>query len=291
MRWLALSTILLLLLSQNAQAFLEDKEARKKITENQTLNQSAINALKSSQQALEERVASMEAVLKGQGLLDLLSQVERLKQELSQVKGDLEIATHNISNGQQRQQELYADTDARLRQLESAAAQTVDAEHAQAAGADPEAGEAVTETEAGNEDIAVSSEIPASPSEAGDFAAAQSLAAASRHREAFDAFNNYLRDYPTSSRVPDAMYALGYSQFSLKNYKAAIATQQKLIQQFPKHAKAAEAMFNVANAQIQLSEIENAKKTLRTLLSQYPQSEVAPSAEKRLSVLESIKVR
>lgn len=227
MRWLALSTILLLLLSQNAQAFLEDKEARKKITENQTLNQSAINELKSSQQALEERVASMEAVLKGQGLLDLLSQVERLKQELSQVKGELEIATHNISNAQQRQQELYADTDARLRQLESATAQAADSGHAQqAAETDPEADEAAAAAGAETRDTASSGETSSSAGEAGDFAAAQKLAAASRHREAFDAFNNYLRDYPSSPRVPDAMYALGYAQFSLKNYKAAIATQQ-----------------------------------------------------------------
>ncbi|HLD10086.1 MAG TPA: tetratricopeptide repeat protein, partial [Methylophilaceae bacterium] len=80
-----------------------------------------------------------------------------------------------------------------------------------------------------------------------------------------------------------------YSQFSLKNYKASIATQQKLLQQYPDTPKAPDAMFNIANSQIQLADIEGAKKTLRILLSQYPNSDVAPSAKKRLAVLDSFK--
>lgn len=82
---------------------------------------------------------------------------------------------------------------------------------------------------------------------------------------------------------------MGYAQFSLKNYKASIATQQKLIKQFPDNAKVPDAMFNMANSQIQLSDIDGAKKTLRSLLSQYPQSNVAPNAKRRLAVLDSIK--
>ncbi|MDP2248174.1 MAG: YbgF trimerization domain-containing protein, partial [Nitrosomonadales bacterium] len=92
MRHLLLGSVLLLALSQNAHAFLEDKEARKKITENQTQNQATFDELKKNQQALEERLAAIEAVIKGQGLLDLLGQVEQLNQELSRVKGELEVA-------------------------------------------------------------------------------------------------------------------------------------------------------------------------------------------------------
>jgi TolA-binding protein len=82
---------------------------------------------------------------------------------------------------------------------------------------------------------------------------------------------------------------LGFSQFSLKNYKAAIATQQKLISQFPDSAKVPEALFNIANCQIQLSDIEGAKKSLRDLIAQHPASELIPNAKRRLAVLESIK--
>lgn len=274
MRYLLLGSVLLLALSQNAHAFGEDKEARKKIIENQTQNQKTFDELKKSQQALEERLAAIEAIVKGQGLLDLLGQVERLNQELSRVKGELEVATHTISSTQQRQHDLYADTDTRLRQLESSAAPATNPQAPP--GEAPANGATAT---------------PESSSEAADFEAAQALARASKHREAFDAYNKFLQTYPQSTRLPEAQYALGYAQFSLKNYKASIATQEKMVQRFPDHAKAPDAMFSIANSQIQLSDIEGAKKTLRILLDQYPQSSVAPSAQQRLKVLESIKTR
>jgi tol-pal system protein YbgF len=269
MRCLVLSSIFFLLVSQNAHAFLEDKEARKKITENQTQNLAALNELKVSQQALADRVAAIESIVKGQGLLDLLNQVEQLTQELNRVKGELEVATHNIANTQQRQRDLYADSDARLRKLENAG---------QATSSDEAVGVAASQaTDTSAETI--------------DFDAAMGLAKAAKHREAFDALNKFIQTYPTSVHVPDAQYALGYAQFSLKNYKAAMATQEKVVKQFPDHARAADAMFNIANSQIQLSDVEGAKKTLRILLNQYPKSSVAPSAEQRLKVLESIKTR
>ena len=82
---------------------------------------------------------------------------------------------------------------------------------------------------------------------------------------------------------------MGYSQFALKNYKSAIATQQKVLDLHPESAKVPDAMFNMANSQIQLGQVTNAKKTLRALIAKYPDAEVTPSAQKRLKALEAIK--
>src|SRR3972149_3302222 len=112
----------MLVLSQVAHAALFDDEgARRKITELQQQIQTQNQATQKSLQALEGRVGAMEAIVKGQGLTDLLGQIERLNKELSKVKGDLEVATHNIEATQQRQKDLYGDTDGRLRKLESGA--------------------------------------------------------------------------------------------------------------------------------------------------------------------------
>ncbi len=279
MRFLILASVCLLTLSQVAQAALFDDEgARKKIVELQQQMQAQNQTLadiKKSQQAMEERVASMEAIVKGQGLADLLSQIQQLNEELRNVKGQLEVATHNIEATQQRQKDLYGDTDNRLRKLEGGTVAASDA------GSNPAPGSATISTDSG---------IPAKDVEGlKDFEAAQALSRSGKHREAFEAYDKFLQTYPNSSRLSEAQYALGYSQFSLKNYKAAIATQQKLLQQFPESPKAPDAMFNIANSQIQLADIDGAKKTLRSLLAQYPNSEVAPSAKKRLAVLDSIK--
>ena len=284
MRILVLASLCLLLSSQVHAALFDDTEARRQIGEvqqqvtklqsqNQAL-QAALDEAKKKQQALEERIAAMESVLKGQGLLDLLNQNERLNQEISKLKGQLEVATHSIDSTQQRQRDLYGDLDGRLRKLEGGTPAAATNE------APPTA--ATATTTAPVPDANASSENK-------DYEAAQALTKAGKHKEAFDAYDKFLQTYPTSSHAPEAQYWLGYAQFSLKNYKAAIATQQKLIKQFPDSPKVPDAMFNIANCQIQLADIDGAKKTLHELLDKYPSSEVAPVAKKRLTVLESIK--
>jgi tol-pal system protein YbgF len=272
MRKLILATSLLWSLSPAANAAIfGDDEARKKIGEIQVQNQATqatLNELKANQQALEKRLADIEAIVKGQGMMDMLGKIESLNQELSRVKGQLEVATHQIETTQQRQKDLYADTDGRLRKLE---------------GGSPAAASGDT---AGGANAPAQAEASA---DVKDFDAAQALLKTGKYKEAFDAHEKFLQTHPTSSLAPEAQYSLGYTQFSLKNYKAAIATQQKMAKQYPDHPKAPDALFNVANSQIQLADIDGAKKTLRDLLARYPNSEAAPNAKKRLAVLDSIK--
>lgn len=277
---LILSILLLCGLSQTASAALfDDKEARQQIQDVQQkadaqnqATQATLDAIQKSQQALEQRVSKIETTLKSQGLVDLLGQVDRLNQELSKVKGQLEVVTHDIEVTQQRQKDLYTDVDGRVRKLETGA---------------PAAGNAASPTTP----TAATATPPVSENSAEqkDFDAAQALTKAGKHKDAFDAYEKFLQAYPNGKNSPEAMYLLGYSQFSLKNYKAAIATQQKMIKQFPDSPKQPDAYFNIANAQIQLADVDSAKKSLRDLLAKYPDSEVAPNAKRRLAVLESIK--
>ncbi|MDX1915905.1 MAG: YbgF trimerization domain-containing protein [Methylophilus sp.] len=254
-------------------ALFDDKEARKKILElesksqaNDEAHQAAINDLKKTQASIEKRIAAIEAVIQSQGLLELQNQIEAMKQEIAQLKGDLEVASHNLEAAQQRQKDLYTDTDTRLRRIE--------------AGPVSAAPDAVTPS------------TPTAPVEEKDvkaYAAAEELSKAAKHKEAFTAFDAFLKEFPNSKLVPDALYGMGYSQFALKNYKSSIATQQKLIDGHSDSAKVPEAMYNMANSQIQLGQVTNAKKTLRELLAKHPNAEVAPSAQKRLKVLEALK--
>ena len=105
-------------------AIFDDKEARKKILELETTmnaqhqtTQSELASLKKNQQALEQRVVAIEAITKGQVLGDMQSQIETLNQEVARLKGELEVANHNVEATQQRQKDLYGDTDTRLRKI------------------------------------------------------------------------------------------------------------------------------------------------------------------------------
>ena len=277
MRKLILASLFLTaqLFSYASQAALfDDTEARKKILEleknmqsqNQA-TQSALAELKKDHHALEQRLTSLESIAKN-GLVDMQSQVESLKQEISRLKGDLEVATHNLDLAQQRQKDLYTDTDTRLRKLEATPASSVQASST----VETAPPVAVKESE-----------------EQKQLEAANVLSKESKHKEAFSAYDKFLKDYPNSASAADALYGLGYSQFALKNYKSAIATQQKLLDIHPDAAKAPDAMLNMANSQIQLGQVVAAKKTLRELVKKFPNSEVSPTAQKRLKALESIK--
>ena len=128
MKKLILASLLIVTAAFAAQghaALFDDKEARKKILELEatttTQHQAAqadLAALKKTQQVIEQRLAEIEAITKGQGLLDMQNQIEGLKQEVAKLKGELELASHNVNLTQQRQKDLYGDADARLRKLE-----------------------------------------------------------------------------------------------------------------------------------------------------------------------------
>jgi len=255
-------------------ALFDDTEARKKILELQANQQSQNQAtqasladLKKSIQSLEQRVTAIEAITKGQVLSDMQNQIESLKQEVARLKGELEVASHNVDATQQRQKDLYTDTDTRLRKLESSPAAATSEQPANATPAAPDKSSQEFQT----------------------LELANGLSKEGKHKDAFAAYDKFLKDYPNSTYAGDAIYGLGYSQFALKNYKSAIATQQKLLDTHPESAKAADAMFNMANSQIQLGQVTNAKKTLKDLIAKFPNSEVTPTAQKRLKALEAIR--
>lgn len=255
----------------------DDKEARKKIMEIETKQQSdhntamaAIADLKKSQAALEKRIAAIEAIVQGGGLADMQNQIETLKQEVANLKGDLEVAQHNLDATQTRQKDLYTDTDTRLRRIEGGAAGPSNSSSSAAPANSP-------------------TQPMAEEKDAKAFADANALSQSAKHKEAFAAFDAFLKEYPNSKLVADALYGMGYSQFALKNYKSSIATQQKVIDLHSDSPKVPDAMFNMANGQIQLGQVGSAKKTLRDLVAKYPDAAVTPSAQKRLKALEAIK--
>jgi tol-pal system protein YbgF len=245
-------------------ALFDDKEARKKILELEAKQQTNHDASMAAIADLKKRVAAIEAIVQGGGLADMQNQIEALKREVAYLKGDLEVAQHNLETAQQRQKDLYTDTDSRLRKIEGGAISTT---------TPPVNAPAVAVEE---KDVIA-------------FADADSLSKSAKHKEAFAAFDAFLKEYPNSKLAPDALYGMGYSQFALKNYKSSIATQQKVIDLHPTSPKVPDAMYNQANSQIQLGQVTNAKKTLRSLVEKHPEAEITPSAQKRLKALEGLK--
>ena len=282
MKRLILASVLLsaqLFAMSGHAALFDDKEARKKILEVESTMNSQDQATKAELATIDQRLKSIEAITKGGALMDMQNQIESLKQEVARLKGELEEANHNVQATQQRQKDLYGDTDARLRKLETSTTP--------AAANAAETPVTVTSPAAS---VTPPTAVPArNTQEYQLLELANGLAKESKYKDAFNAYDKFLKDYPNSALAAEATYGLGYSQFALRNYKSAIATQQKVLDLHPESPKVPEAMLNMANSQIQLGLVPSAKKTLRDLIGMFPNNEVTPIAQKRLKALEAIK--
>jgi len=83
-------------------------------------------------------------------------------------------------------------------------------------------------------------------------------------------FNGFLKAYPASALAPNAQYWIGYSYYVLKDYKSALAHQQKLVAVYPASDKVPDALLNIAANQIALDNVAGARKTLEGLVPSTP---------------------
>jgi tol-pal system protein YbgF len=260
---LAGATILLTLAPfGHAQLFGGDETARKQIAE----QGKRIEELRQQNALLSERLGRIDETLKGLAssnpALELSQQLERLRQEITQVRGHIEVNAHEVQMASKRQRDMYVDLDTRMRRLEqpSAAGAVAPA----AAGAAAEAPQAVD-------------------AEAHAYEAAQGQRKIGNYQGAIAGFRNFIAQYPKSALSHRAQYWIGDSYYNLRDFKNAIASQQRLISAFPDSASVPDALLNIASSQLELGDAAAARRTLDGLVARYPASEAAEKARRRLA--------
>ena len=290
----------LLLLSNSVYALFEDEGARKKLNE----IQDQLNALQSSIEfQLNEKFTNFEKSNKvDPKLINSLSErINTLFDDLAKLRGEVEVLTYALQTSEERQKVLYKELNERLQKIEDSALKIEN--NVNSAEYIP-ANEPLTQNNLIIQEEEVLPEIAPEPIpqaadlpplvdkniEYQEFEDAKKLITATKYKEAFDALDKFVINYPSSELLPEAKYNLGYTQFALRNYKAAINTFNKIVLEYPDNPIAPNSLYQVSNSQIQLTRITKAKQTLRTLIKKYPNADIIPSAKKRLKDLESIKL-
>lgn len=252
-----------------------DDEAHRKIT-----------ALEQQVQALDARLAAAEnlARTQSQGMMDLVSQLDALKSELSRLQGQNEVYAHDIQTTQKRQRDLYVDLDGRLRKLESVAREPAAAPVADPQGGAPSSSGATVQPMP----VPALQAMPPTVNPADEsrvYEAALNLFKSGNYPDAIVAFQRFVITYPGSPLTPSAHYWIGNSHFNLRDYRNAIASQQKLIGDHPASPKVPDAMLNVASCQLGMGDAAAARRTLEELVAKHPVSNAADLAKKRLNNL------
>jgi tol-pal system protein YbgF len=261
-----------------AQGLFDDAEARRRI---ETLRRQ----VEANQQAIDERLARIEAGVDDRrsvaerAVLDLASQLEALRSDIANLRGNVETLAHQIETAARRQRDLYVDIDTRLRNLEKA---REEAEAAAAAAAAAAAEAAAVKPPVGPLAAAPAGGDPTA-SEARAYQAALDQFKLGNYAHAVSAMQGFLVTYPNSPLAPNAQYWIGMAHSGQRDYKSAIEAQRKVLAAWPDSAKAPDAMLSIAAAQETMGDRRSALKTLEELIALYPSSGAAASAKQRLA--------
>jgi tol-pal system protein YbgF len=198
-------------------------------------------------------------------MLDLLTQIESLNQELRRLRGQNEELEHNLLDAKNRQKDFYVDLDTRMRHFEAAEAATQSS-----------AVQKATDKNVVDENAAVESSA---------YEVVYAYYKAANYKKVLESSKDFINKYPDSSRLPNVHYLMGDAYFSLDDYKKSIASYQVVVSKFETSPNVPDAWLNIAACQQQLKDVAAAKKTLKLLIAKYPDSKAAKKAKQRLAAL------
>ncbi len=268
-------------------ALFDDEEARRQIAVEKKRVDEVKSELMIRQQAVDARIAKVEEALKSQALLDLFTQLEALKADMSKLRGQIEVLNNNVENSAKRQRDMYLDLDTRMRRIEQ--------QGTPAAAAPPAVAPATAPVAATG---AVPPAPPAPPSaappavavvnvdsgaESREYEAAQAQRRLGNYQGAIVALQNFIKQHPKGTLAPRAQYWIGDSYFNLRDFKLAIASQQILLKTYPDSPTVPDAMLNIASSQIEMGEAVIGRRTLEDIVARYPISEAAEKARRRMA--------
>jgi tol-pal system protein YbgF len=208
----------------------------------------AILDLRTKTDGLSSQLAAAQRTI-----LDQQNRLDQLNQQVATLRGQNEDLTNQVATLQKQQKDYYTDLDGRLKKFEPQQ-QTVDGV-----------------------------EGTVQPGETDSFNAASQQFRNGDFKNAAASFRTFITKYPQSPYQPTAQYWLGNALYALRDYKGSTAAWQGVAQKYPQHPRAPEALLAIANNQLEQGQKAAAKKTLEQIVAQYSGSDVAQSAQSKLS--------
>lgn len=241
--------------------------------------------LAASRSELEQRMDQLERKLDSQGLIEMHDQLNRVRQDMQQLRGDMEVQLHKIEQLERKQRDLYLDIDRRLGALES---------RPQGGTVAPDAGLGMDGVLSGDDAgganaggvVDDQSEAPApsdSPEARSAYDSAFALLKQKRYTEASRAFNDFLKRYPTSGYADNAQYWVGEAHYVTREFKPALREFEKVVAQYPGSAKVPDARLKMGFINYELQQWGEARALLNGVANDYPGTRAAQLAEERLA--------
>jgi tol-pal system protein YbgF len=200
---------------------------------------------------LDSRTSNIERVVQNQSLLSMAQRADQLQNEMSILRGRVEVLENTNETLRKQQRDLYADLDKRL--AGQAAAAPTAAQPAAGAGADQAA-----------------------------YNQAFDILKAGKYPDAIKAFQQFLQSWPQSALADNAQYWLGESYYVTRDFQSAAAAFQTLLDRWPDSRKAPDSLLKLGYTQAELKHTAQARATLSSVSTRFPGTDAANLAAARL---------
>lgn len=240
------------------------------------------------QSDIEKRLARMERLLNNQNLIQMYTTQQTLKQELSGLRGDVDILNHELEQIKRQQKDLYLDIDQRLQELQKSVSsmQSIPPVSGFAGGAPGVSSESEATTSASPVTDAAAEIMQNSLTEQESYQGALAALKAGQYNDAIQAFQVFLISYPQSAYAANAQYWMAEAYYVLKDFQSAVTHFSKVITAYPDSRKVADAHLKSGFSFYELKDWDNAKKALEKVVSDYSTSTAARLAQRRLQKMQ-----
>jgi tol-pal system protein YbgF len=231
----------------------------------------AARRLDDQQAVFKDRIARVDAKLaEVQKKLDELNQsarrsgadlsvgLDKVREELSRIRGDLEVEQHRLGQVEKSVEQLRGDTEGRLAALKGAGALD-----------DYEARRKIAALEQPDDRAAL-------------VALGEREEAAGQRGIALEIYEHVVTRWPTDPKAADAGYRAGRILLAQKRWRDAILALGRVAESHPKSDRAPEALLGVAEAMTELGMSEDAKAVLQQVVEKYPKAPAARRAKESL---------
>lgn len=285
-RFLALSLCCLLSLPAFSEApVVDDSENFAILDEQQVAMQQPVAKAQLDENYPEEEIAlAHDSDLDGSDNA-LLNKLKGMQQEIQELRGQLEVQTHDLKLLQQQQLAFYKDIDNRLH---GTSPQTAKTESPTELTMGPKIA-STTNTATPPPAVITQPSTVASHSNPADeqisYLAAYDLVKNKRFDDALVAMQTFINKYPEGGYTANAQYWLGELYMVKKNYAQAIAHFETVLTKFPTSSKAAACSLKIGYALAASGKEPEARHRLQQVLKNYPDT---PTAELAATKLRSI---
>ncbi len=212
-----------------------------------------------------------------QDATDMFSKMQSLQQELSELRGQLEVQTHALQSLKQQQLDFYKDLDARLRESgNSNNAPT------------PIANKQAKNTQQPIDSLPESTVPRGNPAdEQVSYLAAYELIKNKEFDKALMAMKSFINHYPRGGYTANAHYWLGELYMTKKAYPDAIQQFETVLSSFPSSSKSAASSLKLGYALAESGQKDSAREHLKAVIRNYPDTRAAQLAASKLESIRS----